>query len=140
MSYARNSVLLCCLLAGGLVACSGGNAHHSAGPGVNNTGDSDDGGSAQSCIDNDNDGFGAYCAHPKDCDDNDPDITDECVRCRSANDDCPCTTGVPPLGCSPPDIEVDGGTYQCKEGTRYCRHGRWSKCEQVGNYVFVPNQ
>lgn len=92
------------------------------------------------CVDADGDGFGKYCKRGADCDDDDPEYTDECRRCRiPTTKGCPCDAGTPPLECDPPDKQADGGTYVCAEGTRYCRDELWSDCEVIGQYVFVPD-
>lgn len=102
-------------------------------------GGDEDGGVQDVCIDEDEDGFGKHCDMGVDCDDSDPDVTDECRRCVQAAKDCPCTPGTKPMGCVPPVKHVAGGTLVCKEGNRYCRSGYWSDCETIGQYVFVPD-
>lgn len=119
-----------------LVACAGDSRKHDN-PSVSSN-ETDDGGSAERCIDRDDDGYGKYCKEGPDCDDDDPDTTDECVRCKKPHLDCPCEPQ-PPQYCVPAEREGDGGTYKCAEGSRYCRDGYWSDCEAVGDYVFVPN-
>ncbi|MDD9966344.1 MAG: hypothetical protein OXR73_08980 [Myxococcales bacterium] len=95
------------------------------------------------CIDDDEDGFGRYCGY-RDCDDSDPEITDECFRCNDEEPDegCPCEPGTEPAECIPPSYEgVENGvrgTYVCSEGTRYCVEGEWGDCKVIGAYVFVP--
>lgn len=103
-----------------------------------------DSGMDEACIDEDGDGFGEFCAH-RDCDDNDPEVTDLCFRCagNKVADGCPCDEGTQPeLGCEPPKIEdvVNGqrGAFVCMEGTRYCRNREWGACEAIGEYIFVP--
>lgn len=91
---------------------------------------------ARECIDEDGDGFGQFC-DDLDCDDEDPDVTDECYRCGSPAENCPCEPGTDAVFCDPPDIEVEGGLLVCSEGTRYCRDSVWSECEIIGDYVFV---
>jgi hypothetical protein len=91
------------------------------------------------CIDEDDDGAGRNCA-VIDCDDNDPSITDECIRCREPNEGCPCEAGTPPTFCQPPDIEINGQVFECQEGTRYCREEAddlmlWTDCEVIGMYT-----
>ena len=95
---------------------------------------------AEKCVDNDGDGFGDFCDEGDDCDDDDPEVTDECIRCARVREGCKCEPGTEPLGCDPPDIKADGGILVCSEGTRYCRDGAWSACEVIGDYVFVPNR
>lgn len=98
-----------------------------------------DGGDEFACVDKDGDGFGQFCDPGADCDDSDPNITDECRRCRTVKAGCPCEPGTMPKKCDPPDMQVEGGTLVCKEGTRYCRDGFYSECEAIGGYGFVPN-
>jgi hypothetical protein len=100
-----------------------------------------DGGADDECIDEDGDGFGRNCSPGRDCDDDDPDITDECRRCGGSGiaTDCPCTPGTKTISCTPPVKHVAGGTLVCKEGNRYCRDGYWSICETIGEYVFFAN-
>lgn len=91
------------------------------------------------CIDDDDDGFGVNCgsSSKRDCDDGDPSITNECFRCRSSGPGCPCKPGTAPASCKPPPIPTVGGYYSCNEGTTYCRDGKWSPCEAIGQYTFV---
>jgi hypothetical protein len=113
-------------------ACSGDDSHRPTVP----TGDGEDGGSDEACIDEDGDGYGKNCDKGRDCDDSDPDTTDECRRCIGVVKDCPCAMGTKTLSCTPPVMHVVGGTLVCKEGNRYCRDGYWSDCETIGGYVF----
>jgi hypothetical protein len=91
------------------------------------------------CVDDDGDGFGLYCELGTDCDDTDPEITDECRRCMSPKEGCTCKPGTAPVKCDPPSIKVAGGTLVCSEGTRYCRDSAWSACEIIGQYTFVAD-
>lgn len=96
--------------------------------------------SSRECYDPDNDGYGPYCELGRDCDENDPEVTDLCYRCATPNLDCPCEPGTEPLWCDPPDEKVEGGLITCSEGTRYCRDGLWSDCERIEQYaVFIPD-
>jgi hypothetical protein len=99
-----------------------------------------DAGDEFTCQDEDGDGYGKYCDKGADCDDTDPNITDICRRCRQPTVDCPCKAGTMPMKCTPPDIQVEGGTLVCSEGTRYCRDSLYSDCEIIGQYVLVPNK
>jgi hypothetical protein len=98
-----------------------------------------DAGDERECVDADGDGWGQYCELGVDCDDADPSITDECRRCRRRIEGCPCEPGSDWESCDPPDRRGDGGTFVCTEGTRYCRDGKWTECEVVGEYVFQPD-
>ena len=98
------------------------------------------------CVDKDHDGFGDNCNQGDDCDDSDPNITDECTRCAVVNEGCPCEAGTKPMtGCKPAAVRatVNGqtGTVVCSEGVRYCRDGFYSKCEILQSYAtFVPDK
>jgi hypothetical protein len=99
-----------------------------------------DGGSgSRVCMDEDGDGFGRYCDDGLDCDDEDPEITDECRRCAQPNKGCPCPLGTRHMTCDPDDVEAvqDGvkGVLVCTEGARYCRDGAWSDCEIIWMYT-----
>jgi len=137
---------LCLLLSLCCFACS------SKKGGAGDAGDfllGDDGGastSARECIDMDGDGFGKYCKAGQDCDDTDPTITDECIRCRTPNIGCPCDPGTMPMRCDPHYMmktTQNGvvGTLTCSEGSRYCRDGVFSDCEVLLQYAsFVADQ
>ena len=101
-------------------------------------------GARYECDDDDGDGYGMYCDHGRDCDDNDPDVTDLCYRCRENNPGCACEKGTRPEFCDPDDIQttMNGvtGTLVCSEGTRYCREEMWSDCEILLEYAtFIPD-
>jgi hypothetical protein len=99
-----------------------------------------DAGDEYACVDADGDGYGVYCVKGADCNDSDPNVTDECRRCRQPKLNCPCKPGTMPMQCDPPDMRVEGGTLVCSEGTRYCRDGLYSDCEIIGQYVLVPDK
>lgn len=117
-------------------ACGGGKDKPAPSVPVGNDGD---GGADGECVDEDGDGFGTNCEQGRDCDDSDPDVTDECRRCAGAIKDCPCKPGTKAMSCTPAPKRQDGGTLVCKEGNRYCRDGYWSDCEALYDYVFVPD-
>lgn len=95
-------------------------------------------GGVRGCVDEDHDGYGFNCsALTRDCDDGDPSVTNECFRCRSPGPGCPCDPGTKPMDCKPDPIPVKGGVLVCRQGTTYCRDGKWSKCEVIGEYTFV---
>jgi hypothetical protein len=91
------------------------------------------------CVDEDGDGFdtGCYAGANRDCDDGDPEITDECFRCQKPDSGCPCDPGTKPRDCKPDDIQVVGGYLSCPDGAMFCRDGKWSACEAIGEYTFV---
>jgi hypothetical protein len=129
-----------------LVACGGKSGKHADegdDPGISLDTDAGDGESM--CVDEDDDGYGRGCSDGPDCNDKDPDVTDECIRCGTPNKGCPCEPGTKPLsGCKPEDkrVTMNGvrGVLMCTEGTRYCRDGAWSDCEAIQQYTtFVPD-
>lgn len=129
----------------GALGCSG--KHSDAGNTSVTTTDSDGGTAPRHvCVDMDGDGFGTNCSAGKDCDDTDPTVTDECVRCATENLGCPCEPGTAPLRCDPhyaKKTTQNGktGTIMCSEGTRYCRDAFWSDCEVLLQYAtFVPDK
>ena len=103
-----------------------------------------DGGPRQACADKDGDGYDAYCGALLDCDDEDPDVKDECFICETERPGCSCTPGTKPIHCDPDDIRTvqDGrtGIIRCDEGNQYCRDGVWSECEILLQYAtFIPD-
>jgi hypothetical protein len=129
-----------------LVACGGKSGKHAdEGDDSNITLGADAGSGESKCTDKDDDGFGHGCADGPDCDDKNPDVTDECTRCVTPNKACPCDPGTMPLSCDPEDKRVTQngvtGVLVCKEGTRYCRNAAWSDCEIIFQYaMFVPDK
>lgn len=95
--------------------------------------------SGYSCVDEDNDGYGDGCA-AMDCDDSNPDITNQCRMCldNPIREGCPCE---PQEGmeCVPEPIPHPEGLLVCREGTRFCRDAVWTACEPLGEYVLVRN-
>jgi hypothetical protein len=124
-----------------VIGCGGDDDAPPADEGPTTKGDS--GTDSRTCMDEDGDGFGRYCDEGLDCDDDDPDITDECRRCAKPNKGCPCPEGTRAMQCDPDDVETvqNGvkGVLVCTEGARYCRDGAWSDCEIIWMYTtFVP--
>src|SRR5262245_32950145 len=87
------------------------------------------------CIDTDQDGFGRNCALGYDCDDGTAAITNECLKCAHNEAGCACAAGQQPVACFLRDELLGDGTVMCREGTRSCRNGKWSGCEDVHAYV-----
>jgi hypothetical protein len=124
------------------LGCGGDDDAGSKRPPVMTGGDAGFG--SRECVDEDGDGFGRHCGAGDDCDDDDPEMTDECVRCASPNKGCECEKGTAPMSCVPPEMAatVNGvsGTWVCSEGTRYCRDLVWTDCEILWQYAtFVPD-
>ena len=92
------------------------------------------------CTDRDGDGYGQNCAYGRDCNDDDPNSTNECRDCVYPERGCSCNDGQAPISCFLPDKELEGGNVMCSEGSRYCRDGLWSGCEGVHEYVVTPEQ
>ena len=131
--------LLALCLVFGAVACgdsSGPGIGDNGGAGTASTGTGEDD-EPEECEDEDGDGFGDHCKKGRDCNDDDPEDTDLCFRCNKDphDEDCPCDKGTKPMFCIPPDIVMNGQTYVCSEGSKYCRDEMWSVCEVTGEYV-----
>ena len=85
-------------------------------------------GSAQGdCLDQDGDGFGAWCRRGADCDDHDPLVTDICYRCLVAAEGCSCLEQADPRPC---DVDTNGppNDRTCWLGQRNCVDGVWAHC------------
>ncbi len=81
-----------------------------------------------SCEDHDRDGFGPGCMLGADCDDNEPGVTDQCYRCATPDDGCPCTTEGAKVACGKIESKTDDGRVICMQGERLCKSGTWSAC------------
>src|SRR6185312_10152276 len=64
-----------------------------------------------------------------------PRATTECRACARPERGCACDPAEGPVSCFRDDQALEGGDILCSEGTRYCRAGRWSGCEDVHQYV-----
>jgi hypothetical protein len=87
------------------------------------------------CQDGDGDGYGVNCALGADCDDADASATYECRHCARPERGCPCAAEQPAQPCFERSEPGEGDARVCHEGTRYCRDGLWSACEDVRSYV-----
>ncbi|MDD9942454.1 MAG: hypothetical protein OXU20_15555 [Myxococcales bacterium] len=87
------------------------------------------------CVDGDGDGYGNGCENGYDCDDGDPDRFTGCLDCAQHDPGCACDPGTPLETCflEPSEADVEG-MVMCHEGTRYCRDGVWSACEDIFSY------
>ncbi|MDD9946856.1 MAG: hypothetical protein OXU20_37765, partial [Myxococcales bacterium] len=74
------------------------------------------------------------CAYGSDCDDGDPAVTHQCRECSREERGCPCDPAEPPQPCFELPEQGQGGALICREGTRYCRDGIYSGCEDVFTY------
>jgi hypothetical protein len=116
--------------------CGGGH-HAPAVTAVSSNEDAGQGSGSTDCKDQDGDnyGVGLGCIG-RDCDDTNPMITDQCIRCAMPAVNCPCDPGTKPTKCDPHySMKVMGGTFVCSEGSRYCRDGVYSDCEVLMQYV-----
>jgi hypothetical protein len=107
------------------------------------------GGRSNRCIDEDGDGYGeGHCPYGSDCDDDDPDVGDECIRCPLCDDcleegrddcdtcpGCPCEEGTPSVPCELPIDLLDQYVTECHEGVMNCREGEWSECETATDWL-----
>ncbi len=81
------------------------------------------------CTDNDRDNYGVGCRAGADCDDTDPDITNECYRCASPATGCPCSDPGERRACDAlTDTTRPGLDGTCHPGARTCADGVWSRC------------
>lgn len=133
----RDVLLFLGLLA--LIGCGGGDDAGGGAGDKNKSVSLGDGGNTRRCKDADGDKFGDYCDPGDDCDDSDPEVTDECIRCVVPNEDCPCEPGTESMVCTPKDKKVikDGISYtvSCTIGTRYCRDAFYTDCEFLEEYT-----
>jgi hypothetical protein len=90
------------------------------------------------CEDRDHDGYGRDCERGYDCNDDDPRLTTECRTCSRPERGCACAASDGPISCFLDDKGLEGGDVLCSEGTRHCRDGVWSTCEDVHQYVAAP--
>lgn len=90
------------------------------------------------CQDADGDGFGRGCAAGLDCDDEDPTSTDECYRCKTPAQGCPCSTEGQTVACGELASQ-SAGHLNCAVGSRVCTAGRWGGCE-VTSMIAYPTQ
>lgn len=86
------------------------------------------------CVDLDHDGFGRGCSAGHDCNDGDPTVFEACPDCDAPDEGCACAPGAAPLTCFLDKTVPAEGVVMCHEGTRYCREGAWSGCEDVHSY------
>lgn len=136
-------VAVCCFGLFASIGCAGDGSGGDGDDGLSTT--DSDGGGRPVCVDRDEDGFGRYCGQ-HDCDDADPDITDECIRCGGSGpvEGCSCEPGTRSVSCNPDDFRTTmngmSGIVVCEEGAHYCRDGAWTECEVLWQYAtFVPD-
>lgn len=91
------------------------------------------------CIDDDGDSFGEYCDAGGDCNDMDPDIHTGCRPCSLPAEGCPCEAGSPPVTCTD-NVQLEGHTLLCDEGTRFCRDGAYTACLGLGQVAVKSSE
>jgi hypothetical protein len=97
------------------------------------------GDASRNCIDKDGDGYGPNCTFGSDCDDADPEVTNQCFRCAHIAQGCPCEPGQPAIPCFLEPIQTEEGQVVCNEGTRFCREGVWSDCESIRSFIALES-
>ncbi|MDH5672854.1 MAG: hypothetical protein OEZ06_11940 [Myxococcales bacterium] len=123
MKLTRPFLLFAAIVTG---CAQGGQASH---PGAPATTDGDG-----RCMDSDGDGHGKGCQAGPDCNDTDPSVQSGCIHCATPEQGCACEIGSAPTSCYLNKTEAEDGTALCQEGTRYCRDGQWSGCEDIHTY------
>jgi Mg-chelatase subunit ChlD len=83
------------------------------------------------CVDADLDGFSANCTGTRDCDDNDPEITDECYECATPSEGCACDNEGELAECGHVS-SISGDIVSCVVGHRICTGGQWGACDIEG--------
>jgi len=87
------------------------------------------------CEDRDGDRRGVGCMDGPDCNDTDPSIWEGCGHCADPAVDCACEPGTLPESCFLEPTEAPDGQLTCHQGTRYCRQGAWSACEDIVSFA-----
>lgn len=87
------------------------------------------------CIDADGDGYGLQCPAGSDCDDSDRNVHAGCAACAKPAEGCACDPGTAAIDCIETPEVTSTGSLLCKEGTRYCRDGKWSGCEGLSSFT-----
>jgi hypothetical protein len=107
------------------------------------------GSTSQRCVDEDGDGYGeGRCRYGKDCDDEDPDVGDECFRCPICDDcleegrtdcegctGCPCEEGTAAVTCRLPESVLNSEGVECNEGVMKCRDSKWTECQTSDTWL-----
>src|SRR5690606_4180601 len=94
------------------------------------------GGGSSQCIDADGDGFGYACPNGQDCDDADPNVTNECHVCTKPRPGCPCSTEGARTACGQVESKV-GDQVTCGYGESVCTNGESAECI-INNAVTLP--
>ena len=97
-----------------------------------------DAGAPLPCVDLDGDGHGDHCAEGADCDDADPEVTDECFACPTPKPGCPCAEEGEQTVCGIVDMNV-GQQHTCGMGLLVCAGGRWGECVINSTVTLVPD-
>lgn len=89
------------------------------------------------CVDADGDGFGEHCAMGSDCDDADPNATNECYRCNKPRPGCSCSSDGQRAPCGQVESEV-AGQKTCGLGETVCTDGVWGECIINNSVKLLP--
>ncbi|HTV21819.1 MAG TPA: choice-of-anchor L domain-containing protein [Polyangiaceae bacterium] len=79
------------------------------------------------CTDADEDGYGVGCRLGSDCDDNDPNVTVECLCDGQKSPGCSCDEAGAQAGCGTVYSRV-GDTVVCGQGVTSCDGEEWGEC------------
>lgn len=88
------------------------------------------------CEDNDGDGFGPSCAAGSDCDDGDPQVTNQCYRCQEpGTEGCACAAEGSQAPCGV-TVSQQQASLECGKGVSRCENGGWTKCEVTSTFTY----
>ncbi len=62
-------------------------------------------------------------------------VAQDAGTCLEPEEGCDCEAGEAPADCYLPPVALPGGGAICRAGTRYCRDGVWSACEDLRSFV-----
>ncbi len=62
-------------------------------------------------------------------------VAQDAGTCLEPEEGCDCEPGEAPVDCYLPPVSLPGGGAICRAGTRYCRDGVWSACEDLHSFV-----
>src|SRR5690606_24154332 len=83
------------------------------------------------CVDEDGDGYGRSCDKGRDCDDSDPEVTNDCdlANCDKTPTapGCKCDEAGAVIECGEQHATIDDRSL-CGYGVQLCDEGRWSGC------------
>lgn len=87
------------------------------------------------CEDSDGDGFGPNCAAGSDCDDGDPQATNQCYRCQEPGaEGCACAAEGSQAPCGV-TVSRQEASLECGKGVARCENGSWTACEVTSTFT-----